>query len=278
MYFKPILLTLVATALAAVAPAQDPQLEYELQGVDVIERIGEKIPLDLAFTDDNGRSVKLAQYLKPGRPLLITLNYADCPRLCSYQLNDLAKAMRDMEWVAGSEFVAITVSVNPAETYKTSKQAKLRYLGIVGKAEADAGWHFLTSESDADIHALTDALGFQYRFDPETGEYRHKAALFIVNSDGVISHYLRNLAYNPVDLQAQLKASSEGKMGQPSQDDSGFGLNCFALEYTDNISRAFNMMRVGGVGILLFLFSFVGYWWYRELRKPREEQVQAEAT
>jgi len=278
MHFKLILSMIVAATLAGAVHAQDRQLEYELQGVDVIERIGEPIPRELTFTDDNGRSVKLAQYLKPGRPLLITLNYADCPRLCSYQLNDLAKAMRDMEWVAGREFVVLTVSINPAETYKTAKQAKLRYLGIVAKAEADAGWHYLTSESDAEIHALTDALGFQYRFDAETGEYRHKSALFIVNGDGVISHYLRNLAYNPTDLQAQLKASSEGRMGQPSQDDSGFGLNCFALEYTDNISRAFNMMRVGGVGILLFLFSFVGYWWYRELRKPREEQVQAEAT
>jgi protein SCO1/2 len=269
---------IVATTLAGAVHAQDPQLEYELQGVDVIERIGEPIPRDLTFTDDNGRSVKLAQYLKTGRPLLITLNYAECPRLCSYQLNDLAKAMRDMEWVAGREFVALTVSINPAETFKTAKQAKLRYLGIVGKQEADAGWHYLTSPSDADIHALTDALGFKYRFDPDSGEYRHKSALFIVNGDGVISHYLRNLAYNPTDLQAQLKASAEGKLGEPSQDDSGFGLNCFALEYTDNISRAFNMMRLGGVGILLFLFSFVGYWWYRELRKPREEQVQAEAT
>jgi protein SCO1/2 len=278
MHFKLIISTIVATTLAGAVHAQDPQLEYELQGVDVVERIGEPIPRDLTFTDDNGRSVKLAQYLKTGRPLLITLNYAECPRLCSYQLNDLAKAMRDMEWVAGREFVALTVSINPAETFKTAKQAKLRYLGIVGKQEADAGWHYLTSPSDADIHALTDALGFKYRFDPDSGEYRHKSALFIVNGDGVISHYLRNLAYNPTDLQAQLKASAEGKLGEPSQDDSGFGLNCFALEYTDNISRAFNMMRLGGVGILLFLFSFVGYWWYRELRKPREEQVQAEAT
>ncbi|MCB9932966.1 MAG: SCO family protein [Planctomycetes bacterium] len=270
---------LAATAFAASAAAQTAaQLEYELQGVDVTERIGEKIPLDISFTDDNDRTVTLAQYFKPGRPVLISLNYADCPRLCSYQLNDLAKAMRDMEWVAGREFIALTISVNPNEGYKSAKQAKLRYLGVVGKQQADAGWHFLTTTSDADIHKLADALGFQYRFDAETGEYRHKAALFVVNGDGVISHYLRNMAYDPTDLQAQLKASSEGKMGQPSQDDSGFGLNCFAFEYTDNVSRAFNMMRVGGVGILVFLFSFVGYWWYRELRKPREEQVQAEAT
>lgn len=277
---------MAALLLAGVCAAQTTrQLEYELRGVEVIEKIGERIPLSLEFTDDNNRNVKLEQYFKPGRPVLITMNYADCPRLCSLQLQDLAKAVRDMDWVPGDEFVMLTVSVDPNEGYKRAKQYKLRQLGIVGKAEADRGWHFLTTETEKDINELADALGFKYRFDPETGEYRHKAAIMLVNGDGVISHYMRNMAYDPAVVEAKLKESSAGKLGEPTSDGSGFGLNCFAYEYTDNMGRAFNMMRVGGVGILLFLFSFVGYWWIREFRKPRDEEpgeaqdeAQAEAT
>jgi protein SCO1/2 len=186
-----------------------------------------------------------------------------------------------MGWTPGEEFVAVTVSVDPTEDYKTAKQSKLRYLGIVGKTEADKGWHFLTTTSNEDIHKLSDALGFAYKLDADTGEYRHKAAMFIVNGDGVISHYLRNLAYDPTDVEAQLTASAAGKMGEFNQDDTGFGLNCFAMNYTDNMGRAFFMMRMGGVGILIFLFSFLGYWWIRELRKPRRKPagaIQPEAT
>ncbi|MCA8914301.1 MAG: SCO family protein [Planctomycetes bacterium] len=265
-------------AFAAIAGAQSTaQIDYELQGVDVVEKIGESIPLDLTFTDDNDRHIQLRQYFKPGRPVLITINYADCPNLCDYQLTDLAKAFKEMDWVAGKEFIALRISVDPKEDFKRAKQSKLRYLGLVGRAEADAGWHFLTTTNEDDVKKLADALGYGYTFDGDRGLFRHKAALMIVNGDGKISHYLRNIGYEPKDVQAQLKASSEGEFGQPSEDDNGFGLNCFTLPYTDNMARAYNMMRAGGVGILVFLFSFLGYWWYRELKKPRKEQVQAEA-
>ena len=259
----------VSLAAGVVNAQGTAQLEYELRGVEVNERIGDSIPPDLKFTDDNNRTVSLAQYFKPGRPVLITLNYASCPRLCSYQLTDLARALAKMDWVPGNEFVLLTVSVDPQEDYKTAKKTKLRYLAQVGKAEADNGWHFLTTTAEQDILTLANSLGYKYVYDAETGEYRHKAAMFIVNGDGVISHYLRNLAYDPNNVQALLTASAGGELGRPNEDETGFGLNCFAFEYTDNMGRAFNIMRVGGVGILVFLFSFVGYWWVREFRKPR---------
>ncbi|MCB9893131.1 MAG: SCO family protein [Planctomycetes bacterium] len=278
MSLKLNILALFAALFAASLAAQSTaQIDYELQGVDVVEKIGKSIPLDLTFTDDNDRHIQLRQYFKPGRPVLITINYADCPNLCDYQLTDLAKAFKDMDWVPGKEFIALRVSVDPKEDYKRAKQSKLRYLGLVGKADADAGWHFLTTTSEDDVKKLADALGYGYTFDGERGLFRHKAALMIVNGEGKISHYLRNIGYEPKDVQAQLEASAEGKFGQPSEDDNGFGLNCFTLPYTDNMARAYNMMRAGGVGILVFLFSFLGYWWYREIKKPREEQVQAEA-
>lgn len=275
---------LTAACFAAAGAAQGKaQIEYELRGVEVIEKIGDPIPLDLQFTDDDNDNVTLREYFRPGRPVLISLNYSNCPRLCSYQLTDMAKALRDMDWTPGKDFVCLTISVDPTEDYKTAKTAKLRYLGLVGKADVDRGWHFLTTTSDDDIHKLADALGFHYRFDPETGDYRHKAAMFIVNGDGKISHYLRNIGYVPADVEAKLQASAKGEFGQPDQSGAGFGLNCFAFEYTDNMTRAFTMMKFGGVGILLFLFSFLGYWWYREFKRHRargidDQQVQAEAT
>lgn len=252
------------------------QTDYELRNVKVIERIGNEVPRELSFIDDNKNSVSLGQYFKPGRPVLITLNYADCPQLCSLQLQDVAKAFRDMNWTAGDEFVALTVSIDPEETFEDAKRFKLRHLGITGKAEVDKGWHFLTTDREQDIRTLASELGYEYDFDPDTGEYLHKAALFIANGDGVISHYLRNMAYTPDELEGKLKASAEGRMGEPSADESGFGLNCFTQEYTDNMGRTFNMMRLGGVGILVFLFSFVGYWWVREVRKPRDGELEGE--
>lgn len=265
-------------ALCTCLPAQtSKRLEYELQGVDVQERIGERIPLDLAFTDDNGRQVTLAQYFKAGRPVLITLNYADCPQLCSLQLTELAKALAKMQQVPGNEFVMLTISINPAETFERAKLAKLRYLGAVGKAEADKGWHFLVHEDESHVRTLAQALGYSYKFDPKSGEWRHKSAAFVVTGEGVISHYLRNLTYDPRDVEQRLTESAQGVLGQASEDETGFGFNCLTLDFTDNMGRAFMYMRVGGIGIVVFLVSFVGYWWIWELRKARRAKLQLKA-
>jgi protein SCO1/2 len=268
----------LALLLAPLAAQTNRQLQYELQGVEVVERIGEKIPLELAFTDDDGRNVTLAQYFKPGRPVLITLNYADCPRLCSLQLTELSKALKPMEWTPGNEFVMLTVSINPQENYERAKLAKVRYLGAVGKPEADHGWHFLVNADESMVLKLAESLGYSYKFDAETGEYRHKAAAFIVTGEGVISHYLRNLNYDATDIQARLVESGAGILGKTSEDDTGFGLNCFTFEFTDNMGRAFWYMRIGGIGIVLFVVSFVGYWWVFEFKKSRRLKLKAEAT
>lgn len=270
------MLALLSVCASALPGQTTRQVEYEMRGVDVVEKIGEPIPLDLEFTDDDGRSVTLAQYFTPGKPVLITLNYAMCPMLCSLQLTELARALKPMEWTPGQEFLMLTVSIDPSETFRDAKRSKVRYLGALDRSVAAEGWHFLVSEDESRVKALADALGFTYRFDGEKGEFVHKAAAFVVNGDGVISHYLRNLNYDTRDIHARLQQSAQGIMGEVSEDDTGFGMNCFTMEWTDNMGRAFMMMRIGGGGILLFIVCFLAYWWIYELKKSR--RIKAEAT
>jgi protein SCO1 len=271
------MILLLAGALSAQTTAR---LERELEGVEVVERFGETIPLDLPFMDDDGRNVTLGQYFREGRPVLITLNYADCPRMCSMQLSELARGMKDIDWTPGEEFMVLTISIDPNEEPDRAKLSKVRYLSALGNPNADTGWRFLVNVggTEENVRTLAEALGYGYRYDPGTGEYIHKSAAFIVTGDGVISHYLRNLNYEPRFLQAQLEQSAAGELGEPDASGLGFGINCMTLEYTDNIARAFMFMRIGGVGILVFLFSFVGYWWLRELKRPRAGQSSGEGS
>jgi protein SCO1 len=270
----------LGSASAGVWAQTTERLEHELRGIEVEERFGESIPLDLSFLDDDGNAVTLGQYFREGRPVLITLNYADCPRMCSMQLQELARGFKELEWTPGSEFMALTISIDPNEEPRRAKLSKVRYLSAMGKPEADTGWRFLVSDdgTETNVRKLAEALGYGYVYDPRTGEYRHKSAAFIVTGDGVISHYLRNLDYDPRWVLARLRQSAQGEMGQPDATGLGFGINCLTLEYTDNIGRAFLMMRIGGVGIVIFLFSFLGYWWLRELKKPRNPGAGVQAS
>ncbi|MEZ4819191.1 MAG: hypothetical protein R3A45_04555 [Bdellovibrionota bacterium] len=57
-----------------------------LQKIDVIEKLGQKIPVDYTFIDENGKSVQLQSYFNDNKPSydlrLLSLSYAlhFCPQ------------------------------------------------------------------------------------------------------------------------------------------------------------------------------------------------------
>src|SRR5215213_9356973 len=58
-----------------------------LQKVGIEQRLGEKLPLDTEFTNEQGHQVKLGEYFKTGRPVILALVYYECPMLCNEVLN-----------------------------------------------------------------------------------------------------------------------------------------------------------------------------------------------
>ena len=45
----------------------------DLKGINVIEHLGEQIPLDLTFINSRGERVQLGDYFHSGKPVLLTL-------------------------------------------------------------------------------------------------------------------------------------------------------------------------------------------------------------
>src|SRR5947209_44711 len=50
-----------------------------LTGVTIEQRLNSQVPLDLPFRDENGKAVKLSDYFRSGRPVVLALVYYDCP-------------------------------------------------------------------------------------------------------------------------------------------------------------------------------------------------------
>ena len=94
--------------------------------------------------------VRLGQFFDGKRPVILTMNYSNCPRLCSLQLNGLVKAMRAMPWDLGRQFQMVTVIIDPTESPERARLAKQGYLNSYGRPGSAAGWHFLTGR-DEDI-------------------------------------------------------------------------------------------------------------------------------
>jgi protein SCO1/2 len=265
-----MLLQLLALSGTALAQRQD-HLQRELAGVDVVEHLGAPLPRAVGLIDDAGRSVELRDYFDRGRPLLLSLNYTSCPMLCSLQLSGLARAIGTMNAQSGEDFDVLTLSIDPQDTHQNLARAKQISLRSTGKPQAVAdGWHFLAASQDV-ITAVAAVVGFNYRYDAATGEFRHKATLMVLTPDGRVSRYLHGVTYDPVQLQAALAMAASGKIvtAQEQSSIAGFLLNCFAFNPDDNTPLALQIMRAGGGVSLAVLLTVIGVYGIRDLRRRR---------
>jgi protein SCO1 len=89
---------------------------------------------------------------------------------------------------------------------------KAEFLKRYGRAGAAEGWHFLTGPQKS-IDALTKAAGFQYQYDPKTGQFAHATAIMVLTPEGKIAQYYYGVEYAPKDLRLGLIQASENKIG-----------------------------------------------------------------
>lgn len=251
---------LLLAALLTPLRASAEDLPAELEQVDVVERLGERIPLDLAFRDAQGADVTLADYVNGDVPVLLTLNYYECPMLCGLQLNSMLDALRELDWTPGTEFRIVTISIDPNEGPELAASNQRGYLEELGREGAE--WAFLTGD-EANIMAIAQAVGFGYNYVPEQDEYAHPASLTFVSPDGMISRYLFGLAYQPRDVKFALMEAADGRVGSPVE---RFIMSCFVYDPESGgyVQDAMFIMRVGGVATVLLLGAFLTLMWRRD--------------
>src|SRR5690606_32266392 len=100
----------------------------QLAAVDVKVRLGHYLPKDLAFRDESGRTVLLGELFDGRTPVILTLNYSNCPMLCSLQLNGLIQGLKQVEWGINREYRIVTVSLEPNEPQDVAQRTLNRYL------------------------------------------------------------------------------------------------------------------------------------------------------
>jgi protein SCO1 len=182
-----------------------------LENVGIEQHLNAQVPPDLTFRDETGKTVKLEDYF--GRkPLILNLVYYNCTMLCGEALAGLASAMRLIKFDVGNEFDVVTVSFDPRETPEMAAAKKKDYVGRYGRANAAAGWHFLTGQPQS-INALTKAVGFQYQYDAKTSQYAHATAIMVLTPQGRISRYFYGVDFPPKDLRMGLVEASQNKIG-----------------------------------------------------------------
>ena len=131
------------------------EIPKPLVGIGIQEHLGDKVDLGLKFRDEKGNSVLLGDFFGPAKnkPVLLTLAYYNCPSLCSFHLNGLKDAFKEMKRPLGEEFNVVTVSIEPKETPELASAKKANYIKSYGRLEGAAGWHFPSGRCATNLSA-----------------------------------------------------------------------------------------------------------------------------
>ncbi len=250
-------------------PASQAQIPI-LREVGLDQKLDAQLPLDLAFNDETGNTVKLGDYFGQ-RPVILALVYYECPMLCTEVLNGMTGALETMNFNAGREFDVVVVSIDPGETPALALQKKQLYVKRYGRPGTEGGMHFLTGRQDA-IEALANAVGFKYKYDPAIDQFAHVAVLTILTPAGHVSRYLYGIEYSPRDLKLALVEAADSKIG--SAVDQAL---LFCYHYDPETGKyglaIMNLVRFGGILTLAGAVAFI----LLNLRPPRRSQETAVA-
>jgi len=243
----------------------------ELEGVGLTEDYDAQVPLDLPFVDSQQGKLTLGELFDGSRPVILTMNYSNCPKLCSLQLNALVDTIKAMDWNLGQEYRVVTIGLDPLETSQRAQLTRQSYLKAYGRPGSADGWRFLTSRNEKDIKQVAETVGFHYRKIPGTNDYAHVAALMICTPDGRVSQYLTGIEYDPQTLRLSMVEASEGRVGSAMDQ---ILLYCF--HYDAQKGRygpaAYKLMRIGGVLTVMIFGAVLSVYWIRERRRVRVGQ------
>ena len=253
-----------------VAPA-------DLANVGINQRLNQQVPLDLEFKDETGKTVKLGDYFRSGKPVILNLVYYTCPMLCGEELIGEASALSMLKFTPGKDYEIVSVSFNPDETSNDATAAKKTYVARINEhldPKTDgSGWHFLTG-AQPQIKQLADAVGFHYRRDPQTRQFIHATAIMLVTPAGKLAQYYYGVEYSPKDIRLGLIEASRGNIGNVVDE-----VLLYCYHYDPNTGRygavVTNIMRLAGAATMLILGGFLIVMFRRDKHDGKNETGRA---
>ncbi len=241
-----------------------------LDKVGIAQRLNQQLPLNLTFTDDAGKQVRLGDYFGH-RPAILALVYYQCPMLCSEELNGLVSALQMVSFRPGNDFDIIVESIDPTEGTDLAAAKKRTYLKRYGHPETADGWHFLTG-TQPNIDALTQAVGFGYTKIPgpdgKLTQFAHASSIQIVTPQGKLAQYYMGVEYSPKDMRLGLVEASSNRIGSPVDNILTY---CYHYDPRTN-KHSLIVARVVQLGGLVTMLSLGGFMWVMFRRDIRQEQ------
>jgi protein SCO1/2 len=251
---------------ASPLPAHDDR-PVALRGVDLEQKLGTQVPLDLEFRDEAGRTVRLKEYFGR-RPVILSLVYYSCEDLCPLVLEGLVRSLRPLAFNISDQFDVVTLSFDSRDTPALAAAKKSDAVKQYSRPGAGDGWHFLTGD-EAAIRRLTEAVGFRYNYESDKDRFGHAAGIMLLTPAGKVARYFYGIEFSPRDLRLGLIEASANKIGSPIDQ-----LLLFCYHYDPATGKysllITNIIRLAAAATVLALAIFI----VLMLRRDRNRRLQ----
>jgi protein SCO1 len=230
-------LTVFLLVFLSLATFSQKATEDQIE-VGVFEKLGETIPLDLEFYNENEELVTLGSLID--KPTVLSFVYFDCPGMCSPLLSGISDVVSKMDMELGKEYQVITISFNTNDTPEKARVKKVNFVQNISQENRDH-WIYLTGEEE-NISAITEAVGYKYK--PMGFDFAHPSLIIVLSPEGKITRYLFGIDFLPFDLKLAVIEAQKGLAMPTINRIIDF---CFAY---DPVAQSYGLQVTKVVGII----------------------------
>ena len=133
-------LILISWSVSAQEMKKTNIIQQDME-IGIIEHLGDTIPLDLWFLNEDNDTVTLRKLID--KPTILLFVYFDCPFLCSPLMDGVADVVSKLDMNLGTDYQIITVSFNTKDTPEKAREKKVNFVQRISK-ENQKYWMYLT--------------------------------------------------------------------------------------------------------------------------------------
>ena len=169
--YRPACYTLLVLNFARAAFAQD-SFGQPSQEPPNEERLIYKLTPDVSITTSSG--VQNLSAIWHQKPVLLTMIFSRCARVCSPFLRSLKSAVSDAGGL-GTDYRVVVLSFDPQDNL-VDMQSVAAELGMTSNPD----WIFGVA-SPSDIRRLATAVGFWFQWDPSSSQFDHPSLVAAID-------------------------------------------------------------------------------------------------
>jgi len=221
------------------------------QRIEFEQHLDRRVPTELVFGDENGRTVHIADYLG-NTPVALVFSYFGCSNMCPTVIRNLAERLVQASGGTVSKLQIVVVSIDPLDSPALAALSKRKYLAgdlLPGRAEH---WHFLTGAKAA-IDPLAEAVGFHYQYDDGSRQYAHPAGFALLTPEGRIARYFFGFDFTANELSHAIDEAAARRIATPLQ---RLLLVCFHYDPVSGPYNATITTTLQGLGLALLAAVF----------------------